>query len=108
MIENSIGNAFAIFLAAYIISYIAGPFLINLGTNKYLRIIIYSIAAVVAGLLSYSTYSIPNRNIETLEAITLGIAMLVLALAVISPIVLFKNRKKHNQALHTDGAKRRP
>ena len=99
MIENSIVNSFPIFLASLVSAYISGPFLKNVGANSYIRIVIYSIIGVVAGLWSYSTFDIPDRGIEALEAITLGTAMFVYALVIISPIVLFKNRRKHSQSL---------
>lgn len=94
MIEKSIVNSFPIFLASLITAYIVGPFLKNIGVNSYIRIIAYSLVGVIAGMLSYKSFDIPNRSIELLEAITLGFAIFVYALLIISPIVLFKSRKK--------------
>ncbi len=92
MIESSIVNSAPIFLAALAIAYIAGPFLKNVGANKYVRIGAYSIVGGIAGMWSYSSFDAPGRNIELLEATLLIIGMLIYSLLVISPIVLIKNR----------------
>lgn len=79
-----------------IVSYIGGPFLINLGAGKWARIFIYSAFGVAAGIWSYSVYDIPNRHIELLEAFFLGVGLFVISILIIAPIVLLKNRKKHS------------
>ena len=94
MIENSIVNSAPIFLAALAIAYIAGPFLKNVGANKYARIGIYSVVGVAAGMWSYSSFDAPDRNVELLEATLLIIGMLIYSILVIAPIVLIKNRAK--------------
>ncbi|MGK0472298.1 MAG: hypothetical protein ACJAR0_002779 [Candidatus Azotimanducaceae bacterium] len=94
LIENSIVNSVPIFLAALVVAYIAGPFLKNVGANKYARIAIYSVIGVAAGMWSYSSFDIPDRSIELMEASSLSVGMLIYSLLVITPIVLFKNRAK--------------
>jgi len=93
-IENSVANSAPIFLSALAFAYIGGPFIKNLGANKYYRSGAYTIIGVVAGMWSYSSLSIPERSIETLEAITLSIGMLIYSSMFIIPVVLFKNRDK--------------
>ena len=82
------------FFAALIVGYVIGPFLKNVGLNTYMRIVIYSFVGAAAGMWSYSNYDIPDRSIESIEALTLSLTMLVYSLLIILPIVLFKNRVK--------------
>lgn len=94
LIQNSIVNSAPIFLAALVTAYIAGPFLKNVGANKFIRVLVYSFIGVLAGMWSYSSFEIPDRSIELMEAITLSIGMFIYCLLIITPIVLFKNRAK--------------
>ena len=94
LIENSIVNSIPIFLGALVFAYIAGPFLKNVGANNYIRISVYSIIGVAAGMWSYSSFDIPDRSIELMEAFTLSAGMLIYAMLIITPIVLFKNRSE--------------
>ena len=94
LIETSIVQSVPIFFAALAVGYVIGPFLKNVGLNTYMRIAIYSLVGAAAGMWSYSSFDIPDRSIELMEALTLSLSMLVYSLLIISPIVLFKNRVK--------------
>ena len=93
MLEKSIVNSAPIFLAALIAAYIMGPFFKNSGIGVYWRTAIYSVVGVGGGLWAYSAYDIPDRSIEVMEAITLGIAMFIYAAVIVGAFVLFRNRK---------------
>jgi hypothetical protein len=84
----------AIFFAAVVFGYVIGPFLKNVGLKTYTRIVIYSLVGTAAGMWSYSSFDIPDRSMELMEALTLSLSMLVYSLIIISPILLFKNRVK--------------
>ena len=92
MFEKTIINSIPILLASLAVAYISGPFLKNIGIGKYWRILIYSIIGVVAGLLTYSAYDIPDRSFEAMELMTLTIGMLVFSLALVGAVVILKNR----------------
>lgn len=94
MLEKSIVNSAPIFLAALIAALITGPFFKNAGFGVYWRTAIYSLVGVAGGLWAYSAYDIPNRSIEIMEAITLGIAMFIYAAIIVGAFGLFKNRKR--------------
>jgi hypothetical protein len=96
IVESTIVNSVAALPAAGIVAYVGGPFLKNLGVGSWGRIFTYSAFGVVAGMWSYSAFDIPDRSIEFLEALSLGVELLALCLLVISPTVLLKNRAKHN------------
>lgn len=93
VIEKSIVNSFPIFLTILVFTYIAGPFLNKVSDRLLVKISVYSLCGVVGGIWSYSTYGIPERGIEHLEAITLSLAMFIYAFIVIGPILFFINRK---------------
>ena len=93
MLEQTIKNTAPMFLAVLIFSYIAGPFLINLGVSNKLRVVIYSIVSVLAGLWAYSSFDIPERSFELAEALILGIAMFIYGVFIIGLVVAFRNRK---------------
>lgn len=94
MIEKLIVNSAMVFLAALIAAYITGPFFKNAGVGIYWRTAIYSLVGVAGGLWSYSAYDIPDRSIEVMEALTLGVAMFIYASVIVGAFVLFKNRKR--------------
>lgn len=100
IIENSIVNSVAALPAIGIVAYIGGSFLKNLGIGNWGRIFIYCGFGVAAGIWSYSAFDIPDRSIEFLEALSLGVGLLLLCLLVTSPTVLLKNRSKHNNQIN--------
>lgn len=94
IIEYSIANSVPIFLASMVVAFLVGPFLYNVGVNKYARISIYSVAGVAAGMWSYYSFDAAGENIELLEATLLIIGMLIYSMLVIAPMVFIKNRTK--------------
>lgn len=94
MLEHSAGYLPDLILAALVISFVVGSFIKNRINSPYFRSAIYSFLSVFIGLSSYSRNSIPNRSIELMEAITLGIAMFIVIFLIVTPVVVFKNRKK--------------
>lgn len=94
MFENSVGYLPDLILAALVISFVVGSMIKSKIKNPFIRSGIYSFLSIFIGLNSYSRNSIPNRGIEPMEAITLGIAMFVVIFLIVAPVVAFKNRTK--------------
>ena len=80
VLEHTLVNTVAIFPAAIAIAFIGGPFLIGLGANKWIRMIIYSSVGAASGLVTYSYLTIPSRPLEFMEGLYLFIGMLNYAL----------------------------
>ena len=100
VVEHTIANGAPIFLAAGAVALLLGPFLINVGANKYVRIFVYALGGVAGGLAAYAKFDIPDRSMVLMEGLSLGVGMLVFALVFIGMIVLIKgphSRKKHNR-----------
>ena len=94
LIERTIINLFPILLALLISSFFLKPFLRGLGVSIHRRIFVYAVPGVAGGLLAYSSLDIPDRSIETLEAISLGISMYIFSLLMTAPAVFVYNRIK--------------
>jgi hypothetical protein len=69
MVETAIVNSAAMIPAMLLLSYISSSFLINIGANKWVRSVIYSIFGVSAGVWSYSSFDAPDRSLEVWEFI---------------------------------------
>lgn len=94
IVENTIVNSAAIIPASLFIGYIIGPFLKNAGLSNWPRIFTYAVFGTLAGMWSYSSFDITDRNIENLEAIILGSSMFLFSIAIIAPVVLYQKQKK--------------
>lgn len=65
----------------------------NFGVKKLGRAVVYSFVGAGFGLWSYSVFDIPDRNIESTEAVVVYISMFIYALIVIGAVVLLRSEK---------------
>lgn len=94
VVEYSIINTVPILLAAIIVAFLLGPFLISLGATTYWRALVYAFFGMAAGLLSYATFDIPGRSIEIIEGIALSLGMAVYGFLFTAPITAFRSKAK--------------
>lgn len=92
-LEYSIANSAAIFLPAIVVANVGGMFFQNLGFKKFGRAVVYSLVGAGFGLWSYSVFDIPNRDIESTEAVVVYISMFIYALIVIGAVVFLRIEK---------------
>jgi hypothetical protein len=98
LIEATITNSVAMIPAILIVGYLAGSSLTKAGVNTYLRILIYCIFGVAAGLWSYSVYDAAGRSLEVIEAVLVALSMLVFSFVVVTPVVLLSDRRRRRRS----------
>jgi len=94
ILENTIKNSAPIFAAAIITALVGGKLLTSLGLAWFVRVVAYSLSGAAAGLWSYSAYDIPGRSIELLEALTLGLGMLLYCSVVVGIVTFVREQNR--------------
>lgn len=97
IIEHTLVNIAPILLAIGTVSFIFGKFLVNVGANNWVRIVIYSITGLIGGLTAYAQMTIPNRVMEFSEALSLSAGMLILSAAITSTVIFIKSAITKNK-----------
>ncbi len=92
LIERTIINSFPILSALIIGSLFLKGFLRSLDLSILKRVFVYAVPGVAGGLLAYSSFDIPDRSIEALEAISLGLSMYAFSLLMTAPVVCIYSR----------------
>ena len=96
LFEQSIINSFALFGAAGLAAYVAGPFLVIVGAGIAARVSVYTTLGVVAGLLSYSL-GVKDRSMKAWEIVAMTIAMAILAFPVIYLFAYVRARRQSSR-----------
>lgn len=94
IIEKTIINSIPILLGVVVFAMFFGKVLDSIGISKRLKSIIYAIVGAISGLWAYSSYDIPERSIELLEALLLGSGFFIITMSFIELITWFKTRKR--------------
>ena len=93
IVEKTITNSVPILIGVSLFAMLFGNRLSDLGVSKRSKGIIYSIVGTVSGLWAYSSFNIPDRSIELLEALLLGSGFFIFTLGFVALIAWFKGRK---------------